>query len=187
MIQELIDSRIQETLDQELLVKDFWEAISQTNQIDNNRQRRNIIYKHAFFTCCRELTGLSLSSIGGVLGKDHATVLHAVRNHSINYLHDANYREVYDQMYDSLDDRIQKFNDGINDMIEKRINRMDVEVYNTTVIEMYKKKLRNQRKANDLQIDALKKEMNILRKALKASRNREKSLNEECKRLKNLL
>lgn len=64
---------------------------------------------------------------------------------------------------------------------------MDVEVYNTTVIEMYKKKLRNQRKANDLQIDALKKEMSILRRALKASRNRENSLNEECKRLKNLL
>ena len=81
--------------------------------------------------CARELTSLSLSSIGKLLNKDHATVLHAIRNHSTNYLQDGQYR-VYDQMYAQLEQRMDKFNSDVSDVIERRLNNMDADVYRTT-------------------------------------------------------
>lgn len=178
---------IQITLDQEMVVKEFWTKLSEVNNIQDNRVRRNVIYKYAFFVSCRELSSLSLSSIGGIIGKNHATVLHAVRTHQANYMYDAKYREVYDQIHDSLNNQMTKFNDGIGEMIERRITKMDGDVYNRAVIDMYKKRLDNQNASYQLKIDTMKHEINVLRRSLKASRNRENSLNEECKRLKNLL
>ena len=52
---------------------------------------------------------------------------------------------------------------------------------------MYKKKIEKQKKAHQMQMDALKKETSILKKQLKISRDREVSLNKECLRLKALL
>jgi len=174
-------------LDQELLVKDFWQSIADLYTLKNNRERRNIVYKHSFFVSCRELTTLSLSSIGGVLDKDHATVLHAIKNHSQNYIHDKSYREVYDQMYDSLHSRMEDFTEGINTLIQRRINKMDVDSFSTSMITMYKSRLEKQQSNYELQIESLKRENKIVKKQLKASRNREQTLNTECLRLKNLI
>lgn len=174
-------------LDQELLVKDFWNVMSDLYSLKNNRERRNIVYKHSFFVACRELTTLSLSSIGSVLGKDHATVLHAIKNHPHNYMYDNSYREVYDQLYDSLHTRMDDFTEGINTLIQRRINKMDVDSFSTSMITMYKTKLDKQKTAYELQIETLKRENQIVKKQLKASRNREQQLNQECLRLKNLL
>jgi hypothetical protein len=174
-------------LDQELLVKDFWSAMSDLYSLKNNRERRNIVYKHSFFVACRELTTLSLSSIGGVLGKDHATVLHAIKNHPQNYMYDNSYREVYDQLYDSLHSRMDDFTEGINTLIQRRINKMDVDSFSTSMITMYKAKIEKQKAAYELQTESLKRENQIIKKQLKASRNREQQLNQECLRLKNLL
>lgn len=183
----MVQNKIYKTLDQELILKDFWESLSEINGVYNNRERRNIVYKHSFFMCARELTSLSLASIGKLLGKDHATVLHAVRNHSINYLQDSHYRDVYDQMYAQLEQKMDKFNSDVSDVIERRLNNMDAEVYRTTMISMYKKKLEKQKKAHEMQIETIKKEARILKKQLKISRDREVLLNEECLRLKALL
>lgn len=183
----MVENKIYKTLDQELILKEFWESVSEINGVYNNRERRNIIYKHSMFMCARELTSLSLSSIGKLLNKDHATVLHAIRNHSINYLQDGQYRDVYDQMYAQLEQRMDKFNSDVSDVIERRLNNMDADVYRTTMISMYKKKIEKQKKAHEMQTDALKKEVSILRKQLKISRDREVSLNKECLRLKALL
>ena len=182
-----VQTVIQKTLDQEALVRDFWNNVSQVNEVYDNRNRRNIIYKHSFFVCVRELTSLSLSSIGKQLNKDHATVLHACKKHTINYMYDGHYRGIYDKMYSQLEDLINSFNDDLTEMIERKIKNMDVELYNTAVIDMYKKKLDVQNKSYKLQIESMKKEMRILRKALKTSRERETLLNTECLRLKNLL
>ena len=183
----MVENKIYKTLDQELILKDFWESLSEINCVYNNRERRNIVYKHSFFMCARELTSLSLSSIGKLLGKDHATVLHATKNHSINYLQDCHYRDVYDQMYAQLEQKMDKFNSDVSDIIERRLNNMDAEVYKTTMISMYKKKLEKQKKAHDKQIETIKKEARILKKQLKISRDREVLLNKECLRLRALL
>lgn len=184
---DIVSDDVVRGLDQELLAKDFWESILIMYDLKDNRQRRNIIYKHSFFVCCRELTTLSLSSIGKLLGKDHATVLHAIRKHSANYMYDSIYRAVYDQMYDSFSKKVESFNEGINEMINKRISRMDVDSFSTVMVKMYKDKLARQHSAYELQIETLKRENNILSKQLRTSRARAEHLNNECLRLKNLL
>ena len=184
---DIVSDDVVRGIDQELLCKDFWDTISSMYDVTDNRQRRNIIYKHSFFVCCRELTTLSLSSIGKLMDKDHATVLHAIRNHSGKYMYDNIYRAVYDQMYDSFSQKVDTFNEGINNMINKRISRMDVDSFSTVMVKMYKDKLERQHKAYELQIESLKRERTILSKQLKTSRDRAEHLNKECLRLKNLL
>lgn len=174
-------------LDQELIAQDFWKSLMDMYDLKNNRERRNVIYKHSFFVCCRELTTLSLSSVGRILSKDHATVLHALKNHSQNYMYDSIYRQVYDQMYHSFNERMNHFTEGINTLIQKRINRMDIDSFSSSMINLYKTKLDKQRQAYELQLDTIKRESAIIKKQLKASRKREQYLNNECLRLKNLL
>lgn len=86
------------------ILSTFWNIHSKKHSIKNDRQRRNIIHKHSFFHIARENTTLSLASIGAVLGKDHATVLHACRNHESNYKYDPTYRFIYDDMFIEMED-----------------------------------------------------------------------------------
>ena len=180
-------TKIINSLDLEFIVKDFWDSLALANNVKNNRQRRNVIYKHSFFVSCRELTTLSLSSIGKVMGKDHATVLHACRKHEINFMYDSTYRAIYDQVYESLKQKMDEFNVNLNELVTKRINRMEVESFNSAMLIVYKNKLEKQQSIFELEISNLKKEREILRKQLKSSRAREESLNKECLRLKNLV
>ena len=183
----IISDKDVDTLDQEMLIRDFWNRLSTANQITNNRERRNILYKYSFFVSARELTTLSLSSIGRVLNKDHATVLHAIKKHSANYMYDKTYRGVYDMIYSELNEQMDKFNSHITDLVSKRIDRMDVDMFSMTMVKVYKSKLEKQKESHRMQVDALKRERDIIKKQLVASRKRENYLNTECLRLKNLL
>ena len=66
------------------------------------------------------MLSLSLSSIGGILDKDHTTVLHAIRNHALNCSQDTLYQTIYNQIYDQLSARMDKFNDGINKVLSEK-------------------------------------------------------------------
>ena len=82
---------------------------------------------------------------------------------------------------------MEDFTEGINTLIQRRINKMDVDSFSTSMITMYKSRLEKQKSNYELQIEALKRENKIVKKQLKASRNREQTLNTECLRLKNLI
>ena len=62
-------------LDQEAMLKNLWKDIEKVNHVLANRDGRNVMYRHVFFVCARQLSNVSLKSIGRILGKDHATVL----------------------------------------------------------------------------------------------------------------
>ncbi len=183
----IISDKDVETIDQEMLIKDFWNRLSTANQVTDNRERRNILYKYSFLVSARELTTLSLSSIGSVLRKDHATVLHAVKKHSANYMYDKTYRGVYDMIYSELNEQMEKFNSHITDLVSKRIDRMDVDMFSMTMVKVYKSKLEKQKESHKMQLEAIKREKEIIKKQLTATRKREKWLNAECLRLKNLI
>ena len=183
----IIDTALHERLDQEYIVKEYWESYANLHGIETNRQRRCKIFKYSFFVAARELTSLSLSSIGGMLDKDHATVLHAIRNHALNYSQDTLYQTIYNQIYDQLSARMDEFNDGINKVLSKRIERLDAEVFSSAMIKMYKTKLEKQRNIYEMKIEALNSENTILKKHNKSLKSRSEKLNAECLRLKNLL
>lgn len=77
------------------VIRRFWKELVKSTGFTDNRKRENVIIKHAFFTAARELTNLSLAQIGSFAGKDHATVLHASRNHESNMNYLPNYKTRY--------------------------------------------------------------------------------------------
>ena len=173
--------------DQEMLVKDFWTAIEASHNIGPSRHRRNVVFKHAFFAATRELTNLSLKSIGNILNKDHATVLYAIRSHQTNYTYDAQYRNVYDEIFGSMAKIVDGHNEDLYDLIERRMQSLDIEGFNSDMIEMYRRKLETQATHYDETIEHLKKQNAILLRNLKSAQQRAENLNEEALRLKNLL
>lgn len=174
-------------VDQELMLKDYWDSICQVHNIQDNRERRNIIYKHAFSVCCREYSSLSLATIGKIINKNHATILHSVRNHSSNYLYDKTYRGIYDTIAEDMSEKMMEYNKGVDNLLEKRIERIDATAFNSAMVKLYKTKMEKQKESYDVKIAALNKDISILKKHLKISRKREQYLNAECLRLKNLL
>lgn len=170
------------------ILANFWKTHSHEHSVINDRQRRNIIHKHSFFHIARENTTLSLSSIGAVLGKDHATVLHACRNHESNYKYDPTYRFIHDDMFIAMEDYLIEY--GI---VPKSVhtntkvsNIRDVHFKLLSVSRRLREKIKD--------MDALKKSVRMkIKRADKLvehfsdMQNRIHHLEGELKRVKNLL
>lgn len=175
-------------LDQEMLMTDFWETLCQTHQVIDNRERRNVIYRHAFMSACRKFSNLSLATIGKICGgRDHATVLHAKRSHSANYMYDSTYRGAYDAIANSIVERIDTHTDKVEALMMQKLNQEDIDSYTQSMVSVYKKKMEKQRDKYEERIDLLKKELNIIRVHLRKQTKRADKLDKECLRLKNLL
>ena len=64
---------------------------------ENNRVRRNVYARCAYYTLARKHTNLSLSKIGLICGKrDHSTVLHGIRTAN-SYELNKEYRKLYNE------------------------------------------------------------------------------------------
>lgn len=163
----------------------FWDNYAQKHKVVNDRQRHNIVHKHAFFHIVRENTSLSLSSIGSVLGKDHATVLNACRNHESNYKWDSNYRLVYDNMLIEIEDFLLE-----NGIVPKPI------LYDGGVSDVHFKFLSVSRRLRDVMkefemyrksVSVDLKRVNIIKKHAREQQEKISRLEAELKRVKNLL
>ena len=82
---------------------------------------------------------------------------------------------------------MDKFNSHITDLVSKRIDKMDVDMFSMTMVKVYKSKLEKQQVLHAMQIESLKKERDAIRKHNKTITKRMDWLNTECLRLKNLL
>lgn len=72
-----------------------WKRISTENGVTSSRMRHNIRYRHATMVAMRTHGSLSLSSIGTIFNKDHATVLHAMKCHESNIRFDKSYKSIF--------------------------------------------------------------------------------------------
>lgn len=70
-----------------------WQYYRDLYQIGNSRKQEYVMLRHAFMVASREL--FSTTAIASVMGKNHATVLHASKNHEMNYRFSELYREGY--------------------------------------------------------------------------------------------
>ena len=179
--------KITDLIDQQMLLSDYWKTISETHSIRNNRERRNVIYRHAFFVAARNLSNLSLKSIGNILDKDHATVLHACRIHDSNYSYDKVYRSIFDSIANSMSESIDNHTEDIENIVIERLKKIDVNLYESSVIDKYKRKMEQLDFMHNQKIEALKRELRIVGKQLKIHQARAEELDKECLRLKNLL
>ena len=86
-------------LSQKKLAADVWAKITKHKEIPlKSRKREYVIHRHSFLVAMRKYPTMSLDAIGTVLGKDHATVIHACKQHEMNYKFDRDYKSVYYQI-----------------------------------------------------------------------------------------
>lgn len=175
------------TFDQEMIARNYWSTIEESHQIGKSRHKRNVFYRHAFFVACREVTQLSLATIGKMLNKDHATVIHALRGHEMNYRFDTQYRNIYTEIYSCLNDLIVDNTEKVYEVIKNKANNINAEAFNDHLVQMYKQKFERQEDHYKAKLEPLNAELNKLRKHNKQLQKRVDDLNNECLRLKNLL
>jgi hypothetical protein len=80
----------------------FWSKISKKLRHEDNRIRANVIIRHSFFVAARQLTSLSLSEIASILNRDHASVIHAIKNHDSNLKYLPHYANVFSDIVKGL-------------------------------------------------------------------------------------
>ena len=171
-------------------VLQFWREYSKKYEFEDNRARTNVTLKHAFFVACREVTGFAYAAIGNIINKDHATVLHACRNHesNINYL--ASYHKIYNEIKNNLEVLLDK-----GELQKEADEIFELNVLRSRLIETSSKlrsKIVQYNKLRD-EVDGLenphriKLENDFLKKHSKEVYYRNKKLQEELKRVKNLI
>jgi len=136
----------------------MWEKICKENDIVNvSRVRKNVIYRYSFLVAVRKYSTLSLSEIGGIMDKDHSTVLHACNQHESNYRFDSNYKAVYYFIDEMVRERLMPFN-----ILEEHI--LDDNLYRNKAVRERLIKLASQnrrlivsKKETQQELEALKK------------------------------
>ena len=164
------------TTEYEILRMFFKEYAKAANFVDN-RKRENIIVKHAFCVAATELTNLSLATVGSIINKDHATVLHAKRKHKDNMRFLSNYKHVYKNIHKSLTLNLDYGND-----LEDAESVTEIKELRSRLVDMSQKLRKIIVDANELNYknDLLMKHNNNLQ-------IRNERLNRELVRVKNLL
>lgn len=94
----MVEEKILNLVTQESVLTELWKNITKDYNITESRKRNNVRFRYAFATSVRVHSDLSLSAIGKLLSKDHATVLHAMKQHEMNYLYDTTYRKIYEDI-----------------------------------------------------------------------------------------
>lgn len=179
--------KITALIDQQMMLEHFWKTLVQTQNITDSRERRNVIYRQAFLVSARNLSNLSLSSIGKIVGKHHATVVHSCKCHDMNYKFDRVYRDVFDSMITQMSKELDNHTENMEQIVSERLSRINVDVYENSLIDLYKRKLERAEKRYEEQMDAIKRDLTIVTKQMKRHKKRAENLDYECRRLKNLL
>ena len=166
-------------------LKCFWAGYVIEHKIVNNRERDNVIHRHAFMHIARQNMHLTTTMIGRICGRDHATVIHACKKHEANYRWDGLYRNVWDNLAREIEDMLL-----INGVIPKTIETgSNVEGVHFKYLDV-SRKLRLKIKELDeykIKVDRELKNAKANRLYFEGLRQRNMRLNEEVLRLKNLL
>lgn len=166
----------------------WWKEYSSKSGFTDNRQRGNIILKHSFFVSCRELSSLSLNEIGQIINKDHATVLHAMKQHKNNIAYLPTYADVYEEIYHGIKNAlalkgIHREVQNIDDVRELRFRLVST----SERLRMKILEVNDLKKRVDDAPEKLKQENAFLKKHSSQIYDRNKRLESELARLKNLI
>ena len=128
---------------QHLAAHHLWEELKKDYDIKENRERQNVRIRQAFAVALTNETGLTYSAIGGVMNKNHATIIHCRRNHESNMLYDPHYPEIYDLMCKKIYDMIIAGSDETRAILNRKyyFSEKNVENYFVAIEKKYKRKL----------------------------------------------
>ncbi len=164
----------------------FWKDYAAKHKVFNNRERHNVIRKHSFSHIARTNTSVSLQGIARILDKTHATILHACRQHEANYMYDPDYRLVYDDMFNEMEEFLL-----VNGVVPKTIHPhvSEVEDVHFKFINV-SRRLRDKIKEFDTyrkSIEVEVRKIEHMKSHSKYLQERVWKLEDDCRRMKNLL
>lgn len=81
----------------EIIIKEI-NRVFKCNLLSTNRKRNNVNGRFAVSHYLRTHEKMTLVSIGNSINKDHASILHYLKQHNDLYKYDRNYKYLYDQI-----------------------------------------------------------------------------------------
>ena len=105
----MVNEHIIDIITQETVLNELWKELVKKYKVTESRQRRNVIFRHAFATAARANSDLSLKAVSKIINKDHATVLHSMKQHEMNYIYDDEYRNVYDNIAQTVTEQLSEY------------------------------------------------------------------------------
>ena len=168
------------------VLMDLWDQIFKANNLTDTRERNNVRYRQAAMTSMREHGNLSLTSIGSIFNRDHATVLNAMKNHKSDINYDKLYRQIYFSIEKLVKDTLDEYDLRYME-IDKDLDRtMDYH----TVVNIYRKhmaELDKEKYSLSIELEEIKTKYKNLSNQFQILSNRNNSLNELVKKYKNLI
>jgi len=174
-------------IEYQISIQNIWDNAVAEYDIKSTRERMNVIYRHAFFVACMDNTTLSQKSIGNIVNRDHATVIHARKNHNWNLLKEPRYTDAYRYFSELLSKTSSQHDDIVRDILEKEKLRIPDRNMISSYTEIYENKIKRLETKYTSELETLRYENKTLRKGFKDQCERNERLNAECLRLKNLL
>lgn len=174
-------------IDQHEKIANYWNQISKKHSIQNNRQRHNVVYRHAFAVSVLENSVIPMKVIGKMIDRDHATVIHARKSHQMNYLYDKKYAAVYLNMSEQIREFVEDYDDNLMALLKSRAVKITDSGLLKELEETLERKVKRLDDKYHLEGETLRLENKVLSKSLKKALERNDVLHKELARLKNLL
>lgn len=96
--------KIIHNITQEAQLNAYWNELVEDEKIENNRHQRNVMFRHAFLVACRKHSALPIMSIAKIMGRHHATLIHAEKNHETNMRFNKTYVYAYKRICNTLEE-----------------------------------------------------------------------------------
>lgn len=91
-------------ISQEAQLTAYWKELVIDEKIENNRHQRNVMFRHAFLVACRIHSALPITGIAKIMGRHHATLIHAEKNHESNLRFNRTYAHAFKRISNTLEE-----------------------------------------------------------------------------------
>ena len=151
----MVNEQILLVITQENILKELWKNYKRAYKIDDSRVRKNVLLRYAFILNAKKHSNLSLKTLGNLIERDHATVIHAQKAHETNFLYDDTYRKIYSVMSDRIKKALLEYR---LETAEELVESLGIDVDPALEIKVLKKNLKALQEEIEMLQDLHKKE-----------------------------
>lgn len=177
------EAKVLHVAGQYVALEKLWRNIVESNAVTDTRDRRNIVYRSSFVCAVRKTTKLPLSQIGAIIGRDHTTCLHYMRNEEVNITQDAQYRIANLIVVKLVEDVVFKYAEDLEIDVLERMSTFGEESLDA-VIEFNRQLWRERVRYDKEKLSALEKTNEYLIRKVDSSRKRISELEKEIEKMK---
>ena len=165
------------------LAKDYWEQYAKSNNIRNSRSQSDMFPRAAFMSIMVQYSHLTLSQIAGILGMNHATVIHHSKKHKFN-LRIPFYKDVFLGMKENLGEPLRALSD---ERLERHLNIEDEAISKDEYVKFLVRQIEVKQQEMEEMTDYYKFREKGMSKSLTELTEQNVNLRAELARVKNLV